>query len=148
MKKRFKSTVLCAVLFISIIACNASAAAPISQPADASAPQSTLVTPPNSQPSLPPAVVMKPGTYNQKISVGGTVRSYILHVPPGYDRSKPLPLVFVLHGFGGNAAGMVKLTGMNEKADRENFFVAYLNGTEGTSSTKDVSGLAWNSGLT
>ena len=76
------------------------------------------------------------------------VRTYILHVPPGYDGTKALPLVFILHGFGGNAASMVKLTGMNDKADQENFFVAYLNGTEGTNTDKGVSGLAWNNGLT
>jgi polyhydroxybutyrate depolymerase len=91
---------------------------------------------------------MKPGTYNQKIMSGGTVRAYILHVPPGYDGSQALPLVFVLHGFGGNAASMVKLTGFSEKADTENFFVAYLNGTEVQTSIQDISGQAWNSGLT
>ncbi len=91
---------------------------------------------------------MKPGDYRQTITSGGTKRTYILHVPQGYDGSTPLPLVFVLHGFGGNAAGMVKLTGFNEKADQEKFFVAYLNGTEVTSTEKGVSGQAWNNGIT
>jgi polyhydroxybutyrate depolymerase len=91
---------------------------------------------------------MKPGTYPQNITVQGAQRTYILHVPPSYDGSKPLPLVFILHGFGGNAMSMVKLTGMSDKADQENFFVAYLNGTEASSADNSVSGQAWNSGLT
>src|SRR5581483_576550 len=106
--------------------------------------------PPSSQitSSAPPAQVMKPGTYPQKIQSGGVVRTYILHVPPGYDGAKALQLVFILHGFGGNAAGMVKLTAMNDKADQENFFVAYLNGTQATNAAKGASGMAWNNGLT
>jgi polyhydroxybutyrate depolymerase len=83
---------------------------------------------------------MTPGDYKQKITSGGVVRPYLLHIPTGYDGSSALPLVFVLHGAGGNAASMVKATGMNGKADQQNFFVAYLNGTG------DRPG--WNTGIT
>src|SRR5262245_2466422 len=91
----------------------------------------------------PIPTVMTPGDYPQVVSIGGTVRQYILHVPQGYDGTTSLPLVFVLHGFGGSAGSMVKLTGMDAKADLEHFFVAYLQGTVGPGG-----GPGWNSGIT
>jgi polyhydroxybutyrate depolymerase len=103
--------------------------------------QLTVTVQPATQ-AAPPPIVMKPGNYKQSINLGGTMRTYILHVPTGYDGSEPLPLVFVLHGFGGSAANMVKLTGMDGKADEQNFFVAYINGTPA-----EDSALGWNSGL-
>ncbi|MDT5121101.1 MAG: polyhydroxybutyrate depolymerase [Acidobacteriota bacterium] len=65
------------------------------------------------------------GDSEQTINVGGMQRSYILHIPPGYDGSTPVPLVFVLHGMGGKAKGMEQLTGMSAKADAEKFIVVY-----------------------
>lgn len=66
-----------------------------------------------------------PGDSMQTITVGGMQRSYIRHIPPGYDGTTPVPLVFVLHGMGGNAKGMEQLTGMSAKADAEKFIVVY-----------------------
>ncbi len=57
--------------------------------------------------------------------VGGTGRTYLLHIPPGYNRKKPVPLVFMLHGRGGNAKYTDKTYGWSELADRENFVVCY-----------------------
>ena len=34
------------------------------------------------------------------VVVDGIVRSYLLHVPPGYDPTEPVPLVVGLHGAG------------------------------------------------
>jgi polyhydroxybutyrate depolymerase len=87
---------------------------------------------------------------NLQIPSGGLMRSFILHVPEGYNGAKPLPLVFILHGFGGSAAGMRSLTGMNDKADAEGFFVAYLNGTPCHPSPEEptcVGQLGWSNGL-
>jgi len=36
----------------------------------------------------------------QTITVGGEARSYLLRLPPGYDKTKPVPLVLMLHGRG------------------------------------------------
>lgn len=97
----------------------------------------------------PPA----PGTWPQAILSGGVVRHYILHIPTGYT-GQALPVVFVLHGFGGSAAGMMASTGMNAKADAEGFFVAYLQGMPCDPSVPDApSGctgtqLGWNTGIT
>lgn len=90
----------------------------------------------------------QPGDYPEKIRSGGSLRTYLLHVPEGYDGSRPLPIVLVFHGFGGNAAGMAKLTGWNDRADAHIFFVAYLNGTMASGSDAGVEGAGWNNGIT
>lgn len=66
---------------------------------------------------------------NKSILVDGLERTYIVHLPPAYDSSKPYPLVIVLHGGGGNAENVIRMSGMSEKADKENFMVVYPNGT-------------------
>lgn len=44
------------------------------------------------------------GVQNGTIDVGGTARTYVLFVPPGYDGSRAFPLVFAWHGRTGTAA--------------------------------------------
>jgi polyhydroxybutyrate depolymerase len=71
----------------------------------------------------------KPGDYKRSLPFGGRERSYVLHVPPAYTGQKPLPLVIVLHGRGGNAQNAMRMSGMSEKADKNGFIVAYPDGT-------------------
>ncbi len=68
--------------------------------------------------------------YHLSINVGGRDRDYILHTPPGYDGKQKLPLVVVLHGFMQNADRIAQQTKFSEKADKENFIVAYPNATK------------------
>src|SRR6185369_16941034 len=49
-----------------------------------------------------PATVLKPGNSDKTLSVGGSNRSYTLHVPSTYDGSKAVPLILDFHGLGGN----------------------------------------------
>ncbi len=63
-----------------------------------------------------------------KIMVDKTARSYILHLPAGYDNQHPLPLVFIFHGGGGNAKQMQRHMGMDLIADREHFITVYPQG--------------------
>jgi polyhydroxybutyrate depolymerase len=57
-------------------------------------------------------------------------RSYRVHVPPGYDGSAPVPIVFVFHGGGGSGEQIeLRSSGMNEVADREGFVAVYADGT-------------------
>lgn len=56
-------------------------------------------------------------------------RECIIYVPPNRDSSKPLPLVIMLHGFGGNALNAANETGWSAKADQESFIIAYPEGT-------------------
>lgn len=67
-------------------------------------------------------------------------RDYILHTPPGYEAMQKRPLILVLHGGGGKAEGMIKLTHnrFNELADQNGFFVVYPQGL----------GKSWNEGAT
>src|SRR6266567_6640825 len=66
-----------------------------------------------------------PGDSEHVLTIDGVKRTYRLHVPVGYDAAKPWPLVFVLHGMGGNGKGMEALTGMSAKADAEHFIAVY-----------------------
>lgn len=36
------------------------------------------------------------------LTIAGVERTYHVHLPPGFDKSRPAPLVLVLHGGGGN----------------------------------------------
>jgi polyhydroxybutyrate depolymerase len=62
----------------------------------------------------------------------GIEREYRLYVPPNLDPSQPVPLVIALHGGGGTADGMEKLTysGFHDLADRDGFFVVYPQGID------------------
>lgn len=52
-------------------------------------------------------------------------RSYLLHLPAGYDSTRQWPLVFMLHGGGGSAVAAAKLTGFSRMADTAGFIVVY-----------------------
>jgi|GEM_PF-1319076 len=59
----------------------------------------------------------------------GVLRRYTLHVPPSYNQEDSLPLVVALHGGNGNPAQFASFTAMSQKADAEDFFVVYPEGT-------------------
>ncbi|HEY0957382.1 MAG TPA: PHB depolymerase family esterase [Roseateles sp.] len=62
----------------------------------------------------------------RELSSGGRTRSYRLFVPSGVAAGTRLPLVFDLHGSGGNAAGQARTSGFEALAAREGFAVATL----------------------
>src|SRR5271155_2365498 len=78
------------------------------------------------------------GTRPASMDFGGRIRTYLLHVPVGYDGKRLLPVVFVLHGATQSADSAEKMSGMSAKADQERFLVVYPSGT-GQIST-------WNAG--
>lgn len=63
------------------------------------------------------------------ITVNGLSRSYLVHLPPGYDGHSPLSLVLVLHGATESPEGVEHLSGMTAKADKDNFIAVYPRGT-------------------
>jgi polyhydroxybutyrate depolymerase len=71
---------------------------------------------------------VSPGDYVRFMVFDMRLRSYRIHIPSSYDGSKPMPLVFVLHGFPSNAKQIELVTGMDAKADEEGFIVVYPNG--------------------
>ena len=80
-----------------------------------------------------------PGSHDLSINIDGAVRNYRIHIPATYDHEKPLPLVIVLHWFGGNPRIMEAATGFSLKADKENFIVVYPEG--------NLPDYSWNAGF-
>ena len=74
-------------------------------------------------------------TYNEQTasfstSFGNYQRSFIVHVPPNFDfQTQSLPLVFVLHGYTGQAPIIRQYSGFDQISDQENFIVVYVQGT-------------------
>lgn len=51
------------------------------------------------------------------MDVDGTERTYGVHVPPGYDGTEPLPVVYAFHGLGSNVPELVAYSGMAGASD-------------------------------
>lgn len=82
------------------------------------------------------------GDIEQSLEQDGRRREYLLHLPSGYDGSRKLPLLIMLHGGGGNYRFLIKMSKMSSVADRNGFIVAYPNG----SGRLNQIGLTWNAG--
>ncbi len=65
---------------------------------------------------------------SRSLRVGGLRRTYTLYRPPGLNRSRPAPLVLVLHGGFGTGRGAEHRYHWNAEADRAGFVVAYPDG--------------------
>jgi polyhydroxybutyrate depolymerase len=72
----------------------------------------------------------QPGDYTFSIRHDGLQRMYIVHIPPGYDSTKPIAMLVAFHGGGGDMQYMAKdeYYGLTSKADKENFVIVYPNG--------------------
>lgn len=68
----------------------------------------------------------------------GYTRDYIVHLPVHHEKLDRLPLIIALHGGGGTAKGMIRLTlgRLNDLADTHGCLVAYPQGL----------GKSWNDG--
>jgi polyhydroxybutyrate depolymerase len=62
------------------------------------------------------------------IAVGGLERKYVVHLPPGYKGTEPAPLVFNLHGFGGDIAGQDSSTDLPALAGERGYLVVTPQG--------------------
>ncbi|WP_326558303.1 alpha/beta hydrolase family esterase [Micromonospora sp. NBC_01796] len=88
------------------------------------------------EPSAPPvasspAVQPAPGKHRLTLDHDGVTRRYRVHAPTGYDRATPVPLVIALHPYPGEGLGLSQMIGLDDKAERENFLVAYPDGVNG-----------------
>jgi polyhydroxybutyrate depolymerase len=79
--------------------------------------------------------LVRPGTTApQRVAVppaaaaGARKRMFWLHVPAGYQPSRPVPLVLAFHGGGGTGTGMQQASGLSVLADQRGFLVAYPQG--------------------
>ncbi len=83
----------------------------------------TTQTPP---PVILPQII-EPGNTTRSLVFDGMERTYILHIPPGYDASEPVPLVLAFHGITLDANEMIRISGFNVQSDTSGFIVAYPN---------------------
>jgi polyhydroxybutyrate depolymerase len=66
-----------------------------------------------------------PGDHHLSLTIGGIKRGLTVHIPPGYDGKKKIPVVYCFHYFTGDDKNMARTSDLNEKADKENFIVVY-----------------------
>jgi polyhydroxybutyrate depolymerase len=74
------------------------------------------------------AATLAPGDYQFELPVGGSTRSYLVHLPR-QAASAALPVVISLHGGGGNARQHRQSSGMDAAAERDGYIVVYPNGS-------------------
>lgn len=67
------------------------------------------------------------GDSEHTLTYAGVERSYVLHIPPGYNASQPTALVMAFHGITLNAREMMRISGFNAQADAAGFIVVYPN---------------------
>ncbi len=68
-------------------------------------------------------------------------RTYLLHLPPGLDKAKPVPLLVMLHYYTGTGKAEAEQTGFSAKADVEGFIAVYPDGPNPA-----PPGYAWDTG--
>lgn len=68
------------------------------------------------------------GKSQQKISVGGTMRSFIVHRPAALDPNAPAPIVIIPHGFTQNAEDLYRITRYWELGEQEGFVTLFPDG--------------------
>ncbi len=82
--------------------------------------------------TLPVDQFLNPGDYYKSIDVDGFKRTFLVHIPDGYSLTVSHSVVFALHGGGGSADKMVKLTkgGFNTLSEKDKFLVIYPEAIE------------------
>lgn len=95
----------------------------------------TAVCPARLQAKCNDVEVLSPGDHMYSLEFDGITRMFIVHVPPGYDGKKPVPVVLDLHGFSSNGSQQLGLSGFSEVADESGFIVVaptgYMNSFNG-----------------
>jgi polyhydroxybutyrate depolymerase len=70
-----------------------------------------------------------PGDHTRTVTVGGLERTYQVHIPKQYDKTKPTPLVLAIHGLMMTGPMMIPFCGLDATSDKEGFIVMYPNST-------------------
>ena len=73
-------------------------------------------------PTPTPAATLTPGDTEHKLTVGGLERTYTLHIPPGLDSTKALPVVFFFQGAGAELS-LTLTYRFNDTADKNSFLL-------------------------
>ena len=67
-------------------------------------------------------------TPQETITVENTTRTFVVHLPQGYDAKQHYPLVLLLHGRDQSADDMARLTKFNQTADHYGVIAVYPHG--------------------
>lgn len=119
--------VLVAAVVLAAAACSSGGGAAGGADQDAgSAPTSAAAT--EGPGACDPARPAEPGRTAEQVEVGGTERSYLLEVPPGYDGETPVPLIVNLHGSGSTAEQQALYSDLAAVAAEEGAVVATPDG--------------------
>lgn len=117
---------------------------PASTDGDSStAPTSDRTTQPTTDTSEPPPCPTEAaaaGDTAVEVAVGSLTRSYLLHVPPTYDPTRPAPVVLDFHGAGGSGADQRATSPYPAVTDPEGVVTVFPDGVNGPI------GNAWNVG--
>jgi polyhydroxybutyrate depolymerase len=87
-----------------------------------------------------PSPAIPAGNTSLTLQVGSASRSYVLHIPPTYDGSKPAPLILDFHGIGGSGSSELASSPYPAKTDPEGVVMAFPDGMKGPIGT------AWDMG--
>jgi polyhydroxybutyrate depolymerase len=72
--------------------------------------------------------MIRPGDSNQTIMVGGMMRRYIMHIPPGYDGKTPMPLLIDWHPLTQTGSYQRNSSGYAALGDKEGFITLFPDG--------------------
>jgi predicted esterase len=75
--------------------------------------------------SVDPGMGINTGENYFTTNIDGDTREYLVHVPTGYDGSKALPVVFMLHGGSGTGSMTYNSSGWKELGEEENFISVF-----------------------
>lgn len=67
-------------------------------------------------------------TTSRTIASGGSNRSYLVHVPSGYDAARPTPVLLNFHGLGSNPEQQNAVSAFVPLSDREGFILVTPDG--------------------
>lgn len=67
----------------------------------------------------------------EKVAVDDVSRTFVVHLPKGYDSQQHYPVVILLHGRNQDAEDMARLTHFNQLADKNGIIAVYPQATRG-----------------
>lgn len=85
-------------------------------------------TPPRGTPGCTPARAYAAGDSDQVLTSAGVARTYLLHIPTGYDGATRAPVVLAFHGYALSAKQMMEYTRLGALADERGFVAVALDG--------------------
>ena len=119
---------LCALLAAS---CGSPSSSP-SLPSGTPSPETTVITTPISSAGCGKPAPTPPGSsVYETVFSGGLKRTYLLHVPSGYQANSSEAVVLNFHGHGSNAVQQERRSGMSLLADQQGFIAVYPQGVVG-----------------